>query len=232
MRAILTGKNQERSRQLQPAGRLSKYLLLGCLLPTICCGNPVIHTKHKIENPPKTMTSGSVSQVLGKLGSEYVKGIWEESRRIVNAIDYSSTPLNQFILSIGMEEQNAISLKNGATIGAVMEIDGNVHPKDKFYARMSVFVDSATKPMTWSVDLGKLRDVYKKITGKELKYVLAAVGRASDAEVGERVWFYVIPAKSFDDVQKGNIEPGMPVLCVSYFARTNTLGWNVSAVIE
>lgn len=233
MKAILTEKNREKSRQLRHArASPSKYLLgVGCLFSVISC-SAANTPRHRIENSPKAVMSSSVLQGFGKLGSDYVKQFWEESNQVITAIDYSSTSLNQFILSIGLDGQDAIRLKNGATISAVVEIDGKAHPEDKFYARMSVYVDSTTKPMAWDVDLGKLRDAYRKITGKELRYVLAVFGQISDKEVGERAWFYIIPAESFDDVKIGNIRSGMPVLCVSYFTRTNTLGWDVSAVIE
>lgn len=62
----------------------------------------------------------------------------------------------------------------------------------------------------------RLAKRYQEKTGQKLKYITAGVDKQ-----GGDVFIYIVPARTFEDAQKGKLEAGLPVLVIPYDVKKN-----------
>jgi len=81
---------------------------------------------------------------------------------------------------------------------------------------ITITIKAKGKKGSWKIGIPftRLAKRYKEKTGKTLEYVTAGINKnAGDVEI------FIIPAKTFEDAEKGNIEAGTPMLIIPYKAK-------------
>jgi len=180
----------------------------------------------------KTSVSDQSEKKIEKVAVSFLKNLWNKNNKeglFTTVADYDPTSIlnnNKFCIGIAFSEEalKTLKLKNGVTIHGFILIENK---NDKKEGSFSIFANKDGVLIgSWFIEFNKLAEVYKEKTGKELKYTIAVVDHGVHPELGEYVDFYIIPAASFNDVKKGNIEPDMPYHIITYTAKDNTLWSN------
>jgi hypothetical protein len=133
----------------------------------------------------------------------------------------------------------AVKLKNGKTLTADIKIESKEKIEKKLKKkkkdplwRITFYTTEGKGYWVCGIPFKKLAKVYKEKTGEALQYVVFGMKKKEKGDID----FYIIPAATLEDAEKGEIKAGIPVLIIHYKADkdgfSSSFGRNVHNIVD